>query len=81
MVRGRFVMREGELVESARGWGRSVKAIQNMPTPRPRHVETTSRAIVASGAGWPMTARPAEGAQEQVWDLIDRARHAPHSTE
>lgn len=72
MVRGRFVMREGQLIEAARGWGQSVKPIQKMPEPRPRHVETSSRAIVQSGAGWPMTARPAELAQEQVWDLIER---------
>jgi allantoinase len=81
MVRGRFVMRDGELVESARGWGRSVKPIQNMPTPRPRHVETTSRAIVAQGAGWPITARPAEGAQESVWDRIEQGATLDHGKE
>ncbi|QHI97779.1 allantoinase AllB [Xylophilus rhododendri] len=39
LVRGRFVMREGKLVADAAGWGRSVKGIQAMPTPKPRNTE------------------------------------------
>ncbi len=39
IVRGRFVVRDRVLVEDARGWGRSVHAIQKMPPPAPKHVE------------------------------------------
>ncbi len=49
MVRGRFVMREGELVSDSRGWGRSVKAWQAMPAPAPRNTDKTMGAIVAAG--------------------------------
>src|SRR5712671_2853613 len=34
LVRGRFVMKDRQLVSGTRGWGRSVHAIQNMPPPR-----------------------------------------------
>jgi dihydroorotase len=47
LVRGRFVMRERRLVEDTRGWGRSVHAIQRMPTPSPRNTDQTMAAIVA----------------------------------
>jgi dihydroorotase len=46
LVRGHFVMRERELVTEARGWGKSVKRIQEMPAPQPRNVEHTMAAIV-----------------------------------
>src|SRR5262249_23327919 len=46
MVRGRFVMRERELVTAARGWGRSVHTIQQLPAPTPRNIDTTMTAIV-----------------------------------
>jgi len=49
MVRGRFVMRDRELVADTRGWGRSVKAVQAMPTPKPRNLDKTMGAIVATG--------------------------------
>ena len=49
IVRGRFVMRDRELVAATRGWGQSVKAIQAMPTPRPRNTDKTMRAIVSTG--------------------------------
>ena len=39
LVRGRFVMRDGRLVTDAAGWGRSVKTVQKMPTPKPRNTE------------------------------------------
>jgi dihydroorotase len=42
-------MRERELVAGARGWGQSVKRIQQMPEPRPRNSEYTTAAIVR----WP----------------------------
>ena len=48
LVRGRFVMRDGKLVTDAAGWGRSVKGIQKMPTPRPRNMETYSSAILST---------------------------------
>jgi len=49
IVRGRFVMRDRELIAETRGWGQSVKAIQAMPTPRPRNADKTMRAIVSTG--------------------------------
>jgi dihydroorotase len=39
-------MRERELVAEARGWGRSVRSIQQMPTPVPRNIEHTTAAIL-----------------------------------
>ena len=47
LVRGRFVMRDGTLVTSAKGYGLNVRRIQQMPAPAPRHTETTTRAILA----------------------------------
>lgn len=50
LVRGRFVMRERQLVPDAKGHGTSVRRIQQMPTPAPRNVEHTTAAIIgASG--------------------------------
>jgi dihydroorotase len=46
LVRGRFVMRERELVAEARGWGKSVRRIQRMPVPAPRNLEHATAAIV-----------------------------------
>lgn len=45
IVRGRFVMRDGQLVSSARGHGKNVRRIQQMPPPRPRNLEHTTAAI------------------------------------
>ena len=45
LVRGRFVMRNRTLVDGTEGWGRSVHAIQSIPTPKPRNTETTMKAI------------------------------------
>jgi len=57
IVRGRFVMRDGKLVEEASGWGKSVKGIQEMPKPMPRNTEHYSSAIVKTPAGAP-SSRP-----------------------
>jgi allantoinase len=58
LVRGRFVMRDGALVSGAAGWGRSVKSVQKMPTPRPRNTEHSMSAILATPAGVPPNALP-----------------------
>lgn len=58
ILRGRFVVRDGVLVQDAAGWGRSVKPIQRMPKPLPRNVEHSMRAIVKTPPGVPPTARP-----------------------
>ncbi|MDX3906894.1 MAG: allantoinase AllB [Pigmentiphaga sp.] len=58
LVRGRFVMRDGRLVEDAAGWGRSVKAVQQMPAPRPRNVDTYTANILETPPGVPSTAEP-----------------------
>jgi dihydroorotase len=46
LVRGRFVMRERELVSAARGTGRSVRRIQQMPPSTPRNLDYTMAAII-----------------------------------
>ena len=47
LVRGRFVMKNRVLQENARGWGRSVHAIQAMPQPRPTNTDQTLAAVTA----------------------------------
>ncbi len=45
LVRGRFVMKNRELVTAARGHGASVRRIQRMPPARPQNVDQTTAAI------------------------------------
>jgi dihydroorotase len=47
VVRGRFVMRDRILQENARGFGRSVHAIQQMPPSTPRNTDSTMSAITS----------------------------------
>jgi dihydroorotase len=47
LVRGRFVMRDRQLVPDTRGWGRSVHTIQHMPPAHVRNAEQTTAAITA----------------------------------
>jgi dihydroorotase len=49
LVRGRFVMKDRALMPGARGWGRSVHAIQNLPAPQLRNTDQTMQAIVRGG--------------------------------
>jgi dihydroorotase len=49
IVRGRFVMKDRILQENARGWGRSVHAIQQMPPAEPRNADSTMTAITSVG--------------------------------
>ena len=58
ILRGRFTMRDGRLVTDATGWGKSVKPIQKMPTPRPRNMDLYSSAILRTPPGVPLTAEP-----------------------
>jgi dihydroorotase len=51
LVRGRFVMRDRALMADARGWGRSVHAVQRMPPPAVRNADQTMAAVTAAGAG------------------------------
>jgi allantoinase len=66
LVRGRFVMRDSKLVADAAGWGRSVKSIQKMPTPKPRNTELYTSAILQTPAGVPLTATPEAYRTEEV---------------
>ena len=50
LVRGKFVMRERTQLADARGWGRSVHGIQQMPQPVPRHPEQTLEAVTQIAA-------------------------------
>jgi len=50
LVRGRFIMKDRQLSAGVKGWGRSVHAIQHMPSPRLRNTELTMQAIVRDGA-------------------------------
>jgi dihydroorotase len=62
LVRGRFVMRDGDLITAAAGWGRSVKGIQKMPPAKPRNLEHATTAILTTPAGVPPNALPVKGA-------------------
>ncbi len=62
LVRGRFVMRDGDLVTAAAGWGRSVKGIQKMPPAKPRNLEHATTAILTTPAGVPPNALPVKDA-------------------
>jgi dihydroorotase len=49
IVRGRFVMKDRVLQDGAKGWGRSVHQIQNMPASVPANRDQTTRAVVSVG--------------------------------
>lgn len=49
LVRGRFVMKNRELVPETKGHGKSVRRIQKMPLPQPKNLEHTTAAILAGG--------------------------------
>jgi dihydroorotase len=51
IVRGRFVMKDRVLNESARGTGRSVHAIQRMPPAAPKNRDATMAAITSGRRG------------------------------
>jgi dihydroorotase len=51
LVRGRFVMRDRDLVADARGLGQSVKRVQQMAVPAPRNTEHTMAAILRGPKG------------------------------
>src|SRR5580692_10043508 len=51
IVRGRFVMKNRVLNEQARGTGRSVHAIQRMPTPSPKNTDQTMAAVTGGRKG------------------------------
>jgi dihydroorotase len=62
LVRGRFVMRNGQLVAAAAGWGRSVKSVQKMPPAKPRNLEHATSAILVTPPGVPPNALPVKDA-------------------
>ena len=45
LVRGRFVMKDRQIVGETRGWGRSVRRIQRMPPPQPKNSDQTLVAV------------------------------------
>src|SRR5260221_13488740 len=49
LVRGRFVMKDRTLVAGARGWGRSVHTVQQMPPSGPKNADNTMTAIGRAG--------------------------------
>ena len=49
LVRGKFVMRDRALMDSARGWGRSVHAIQEMPPAIVHNADQTMQAVTQAG--------------------------------
>lgn len=51
LVRGRFAMRDRVLQPAARGWGRSVHAIQNLPSPQIRNADQTAEVILKIQTG------------------------------
>jgi dihydroorotase len=46
LVRGRFVMKDRQLIADTKGFGRSVHALQAMPAPAVRHAEHTMQSIM-----------------------------------
>ena len=54
LVRGRFVVKDRELVSGTKGWGRSVHLLQEMPAPAVRHADETMQAIVGAAARQPL---------------------------
>lgn len=61
LLRGRFVMQHGKLVEDAITHGCSVKGIQAMPKPQPRNQQHYSSAIVKAPPGVRPHALPEQG--------------------
>ncbi|WP_313761050.1 allantoinase AllB [Rhizobium sp.] len=51
IVRGRFAMKDRTLQDEAKGWGRSVHAIQQMPAPDIRNTDQTMAAVTAPRKG------------------------------
>ena len=55
LVRGRFVMKDRQIVGETRGWGRSVRRIQRMLPPQPKNSDQTlvavTRGVGAAAAG------------------------------
>jgi dihydroorotase len=49
LVRGRFVVKDRALQEGARGWGRSVHTLQDLPPPGVANAAETMAAIVRNG--------------------------------
>lgn len=49
LVRGRFVMRDRQLVQDSLGWGQPVARIQRMPQAQPRNTDQTLAAVTAAG--------------------------------
>jgi dihydroorotase len=49
LVRGKFVMRDRTLNAEARGWGRSVHTLQEMPAPEVRNATLSLEAVTAAG--------------------------------
>ena len=45
LVRGRFVVKDRQLVGESKGWGRSVHRIQRMPPPQPKNSDQTLAAV------------------------------------
>src|SRR6516165_6085128 len=45
LVRGRFVMKDRQVLGETKGWGRSVRRIQRMPPPQPKNSDQTLMAV------------------------------------
>jgi dihydroorotase len=63
LLRGRFVMQHGKLMQDAITHGRSIKGIQKMPTPQPRNQQHYSSAIATPPPGVRPNALPAAGVE------------------
>jgi dihydroorotase len=51
LVRGRFVMKDRNIVGETKGWGRSVHRIQRMPPPEPKNSDQTLMAVTREHGG------------------------------
>lgn len=66
LVRGRFVMKDGQLVRDAQGWGKSVKGVQAMPVPRPKNVDTVITAVLKTPEGLTNSALPTDSSWKEL---------------
>jgi dihydroorotase len=45
LVRGRFVMKDRQVLGETKGWGQSVRRVQRMPPPQPKNSDQTLMAV------------------------------------
>ena len=77
LVRGRFVVRDRRLVSQSRGWGKSVRRIQQMPPVQLRHTDQTLRHVAPPPPSWRTVPLPRSAGEDppSLAGEGDRAKH------